>query len=422
MKTEKITANRNLGAGGTALRWAVVLVALPLLLAAVPAPAEGLGPTGCKSLLINGSFEVTPQPVHNNDFDQFSDMGGADVAGWVLEAGDAIEIQRNLRGAAADGDHWLELAANERAQISQSPVGAVPGALYELRFAYSARPGSEFAGDNRFRVTWGSASEPLQVERAVGTTTWQYASITAAAPAGGSKVLFQDLSKDNGAGMLIDDVTLCRVPGLAQKCCCGGNEVYAFTEFPHLSWALLPSGNLLRLWWDQFDMQQELAYERFNQPLVSGSLRRDPFGDGVLALSDRGDIVRAVESAGTWSTELVLPGRLNKLGRVRSCAMVTTFGGGFPGIYVVTKGAVLRIYQDAPGGAWKFSRVQIGRQVAAQIVPTSLHEIFDGRIVGVLANGQRWNVWFEDNDPRKMRFDLVAGDLIAVSPAADCGD
>lgn len=422
MTTEKSTANRNLGAGGTALRWAVVLVALPLLLAAFPAPANGLGPTGCTSLLINGSFE---NPVVSDVSEDFSEIGGQDVPGWVREAGDATEIQRNLGGAAADGSQWLELAASQPTRLSQSPVGAVPGALYELRFAYSARPGSQFAGDNRFRVTWGSASEPLQIEQAVGTTTWQYASLVAEAPAdGGGKVTFQDLSGgDSGAAMLIDDVTLCRrVPGLAQKCCCGGNEVYAFTPYPHLSWALAQNGNLLRLWWDQVNQQEEVSYTGFDRPLVSGSLRRDPFGDGVLALSDRGDIVRAVELGGSWTTELVLPSRVARLGGVRSCALITTFGGSFHGIYVVTNAVILRIYQDFPGGPWRFDSVRIGKQLAARIVPTSLHETLDGRVNGVLDDGQRWFVWFEDNDPSKMRFDFEAGDVIAVPPVADCAE
>jgi hypothetical protein len=272
-------------------------------------------------------------------------------------------------------------------------------------------------------VIWGSESEQFQVEKAAGTTTWQYATLTSKAPPGGGKVTFQDLSGlESGAAMLIDDVTLCRVPGLATKCCCGGNEVWAFTPYPHVSWALAQNGNLLRLWWDQVNMQEELAYERFNQPLVSGSLRRDPFGDGVLALSDQGEIVRAFEQDGVWSTELVLRGPVSRLGQVRPCALVTAFDGPFRGIYAVTKTLVLRIYQDVPGGTWRFNSVQIGKQVAAQIVPTSLHETLDGRIAGVLANGQRWNVWFRDNDPSKMRFDFDPGDLIAVPPAADCGE
>lgn len=418
MSTKK-SGNRNHAGRTAAFRWAVLLVALPPLVTAFPAPASALGPTECKSLLTNGSFEV---PVVTGVSQAFSDIGGQDVPGWVLEAGGAIELQRNLGGAAAEGNQWLELAASAPTTISQS-VTTVPGALYELRFAYSARPG--FPADNRFRVTWGSESETFQIGKPVGTTTWQYATLTSKAPAGGGgKVTFQDLSGGNpAAAMLIDDVTLCRVPGLAKKCCCGGNEVWASTPYPHLSWALAQNGNLLRLWWDQVNMQEELAYEQFKQPLVSGSLRRDPFGDGVLALSDRGGIVRAVEENGKWSIEHVLPRRLSDLGWVRPCALITTFGEKFKGIYAVTEKRMVRIWQDVPGGPWQHKAVPVGgAHRAAQIVPTSLHETLDGRIAGVLDDGERWFVWFEDNDPDKMRFDFNSGDVIAVPPVADCGE
>lgn len=188
----------------------VLLMATVVLLGALaPEPAAGLGPTECESLLTNGSFESTPQPIADGDFAHFSDTGAEDLAGWVLESGDAIEIQRNLNGAAADGDHWLELAASSPTTISQS-VSVVPGALYELRFAYSARP--FFGDDNTFRVSWAGVEPTLQ-SPAVSTITWQYASLTAAALTGGTgTVRFEDLSGGNpAAGMFIDDVTLCRV-------------------------------------------------------------------------------------------------------------------------------------------------------------------------------------------------------------------
>jgi hypothetical protein len=197
------SANPDHAARPGTYRWAFLLLALPLL-AALPAPANGLGPTGCESLLTNGSFETTPQPIDDGDFDSF-----AAIPGWNLESGNAIEVQRNLNGAAADGDHWVELAASSPTTISQS-VTVTPGALYELRFAYSARP--FFGDDNASRVSWAGAERTLQ-SPAVGAITWQYASLTAAAPTSGSgKVTFEDLSGGNGAaGMFIDDVTLCRV-------------------------------------------------------------------------------------------------------------------------------------------------------------------------------------------------------------------
>lgn len=177
-----------------------------LLAVLAPGAAAGLGPADCQSLLINGSFEATPQPVDRGSRQFHS------IPGWELVAGNAIEIQRNLNGTAADGDQWLELASSNSTTISQS-VTVTPGALYELRFAYSARP--FFPNDNETRVTFAGVARTLQAPP-VSEITWQYASIVAAAPADGpGTVTFQDLSTGPGlngaAGMFIDDVTLCRV-------------------------------------------------------------------------------------------------------------------------------------------------------------------------------------------------------------------
>lgn len=189
----------------------VFLMTVVVLLGGLaPERAVGLGPTDCQNLLTNGSFEETPQPISDGGFGHFSDTGDQDVAGWKLEAGNAIEIQRNINGAAADGDHWIEIAASSPTTISQS-VTLTPGAFYELRFAYSDRPG--FGADNELRVALAGVERELQ-SPAAGTTSWRYASLTAAAPLNGTgTVTFEDLSGASvaGSGMLIDDVTLCRV-------------------------------------------------------------------------------------------------------------------------------------------------------------------------------------------------------------------
>ncbi|HSL84643.1 MAG TPA: DUF642 domain-containing protein, partial [Thermoanaerobaculia bacterium] len=183
--------------------------ALTLLAAFAPAVAAALGPTDCQSLVTNGSFETTPQPVPDESFRHFSDVGAENVAGWNLASGSAIEVQRNLNGAAADGEHWIELAASDPTTITQT-VSVTPGALYELRFAYSARP--FFGDDNRFRVSWAGERRTLQAPQ-VSEITWQYASVVAAAPEDGTGTIrFRDLSGGNpAAAMFIDDVTLCRV-------------------------------------------------------------------------------------------------------------------------------------------------------------------------------------------------------------------
>ena len=57
---------------------------------------------------------------------------------------------------------------------------------------------------------------------------------------------------------------------------------------------------------------------------------------------------------------------------------------------------------------------------AANIAPGSLHEGVDGRLLGTLTNGQRWNVWFANGDPHDMHYDYSAGSNVAPSPAPRC--
>lgn len=183
--------------------------ALTLLALLLAVPAQAVGRAACESVLENGSFENTSSPISDGGFAHYSDVGSETVAGWDLESGSAIEIQRNVNGTAAEGDHWLELAASGPTSVSQT-VAVEPGVLYELRFAYSDRP--FFGTDNEMRVTWAGVERTFTAPP-TATTDWRYGSIVVAAPTDGfGTILFEDRSGGNAAaGMLIDDVTLCRV-------------------------------------------------------------------------------------------------------------------------------------------------------------------------------------------------------------------
>ena len=97
------------------------------------------------NLVQNGSFEqiVTPNPwnyIHA-------------IPEWTLESGPNFELQKNLLQTSADGSQYLELDAHPlpgSTTISQT-VNTVAGATYELRFAYSGRPGTALA-QNRLGV------------------------------------------------------------------------------------------------------------------------------------------------------------------------------------------------------------------------------------------------------------------------------
>ena len=74
----------------------------------------------------------------------------------------------------------------------------------------------------------------------------------------------------------------------ADSSCCGSNDLKTRDDYPVLHWALKQSGDFVRVWWDQETYQEVLLYRFLDQPIVSGSLRQDPFGDGVVALTSVG--------------------------------------------------------------------------------------------------------------------------------------
>lgn len=207
-------------------------------------------------------------------------------------------------------------------------------------------------------------------------------------------------------------------PGVADSCCCGGNIVNSQSPYPTLQWAVNRNGHLVRLWWDQGGFSEVVKNPHYDKPLVSGSLQRDPFGHGVVALDAQGNLVRAVEKGGKWKLEFVMPNILADLGGVRSCGLKTTFNPRFDGIWVVTREHVVRLYAD--GGSWTHEKVEIGEWHASQIVGSSLYESGHGQVAGVLANGQRWGIWFENGDPHEMRFAYVDPSDTAVPPSARC--
>ncbi len=208
-------------------------------------------------------------------------------------------------------------------------------------------------------------------------------------------------------------------PGLAKTCCCGPNTLDSFSPYPSLNWAINTNGHFDRIWWDQKEYLETIKYPHFLKPLVSGSLQQDPFGDGVVALNEAGEIVRTIKkSNGQWATELIMPEVVRQRGGVRLCGMISTVRPKFAGIWAITGDSIVRFY--VANSAWTHDAVQIGNH-GSLIAPSSFHEIGDGRIAGTLNDGQRWNVWFADGDPHKMRFDYSAGRGIAVSAAGTCG-
>ncbi len=214
---------------------------------------------------------------------------------------------------------------------------------------------------------------------------------------------------------------VCSITVLAERfdktCCCGNNILYADTPFPHLTWAIKKNGHFSRIWWDQTKPEEQVDYTASDSPLVPGTLHRDPFGDGAIAQTERGEIVVIEKDDGQWKTDLIFPRVVLNLGGIRPCRLFSTIGGSYPGVWGVAGDTMLRFYQE--NGSWKYSSVSLSGH-GERIAPSSLYESANGQVAGLLDNGQQWVIWHENNDPQQMRFDYGAGTGIVVPPAGNC--
>ena len=362
---------------------------------------------------------LTAQPNQCVELSNPSFEDGA--VGWSVMPG-ALEIQnlnQRIVTRVPEGTQYIELANNSAQTVSQR-VRTIPGALYELRLAYHPRPG--YRDDNRFSVLWNkSALAAVPINPA--TRQWRYYSVVVSGGSTGQDLL--ELVDGNdpdgvpGAAALIDDVSLCRVRGLADGCCCGSNVVYAGGPYPPITWALRSSGRLSRLWWDQVSMEELIdppAEERF----TSGTLFADPFGQGAVVRTDKGNIAWVHRAGDEWSTSLVEPRYVQRIGGVLPCGLLATRDGRFQGVWAVTPDYITRFHRE--GGEWRYHAVHLGDRYR-EIDPTSLYESHEGQLAGVFRNGQRWAIWHEDGDPRKMRIDdWSGGDSIAVTSSRQCDD
>ena len=153
------------------------------------------------NLLVNGGFET-------NDVPAGSWTQPATLAGWQTTGG-VFEVWRNLNGwAAVDGNSWIELDAAAAADTISQKVTTTAGDLLQLRFWYSARPGTA-AATNRFDVLWNGVVIDTLAPEGSGLTVPLWQSKAYAVTATGSDTLaFRESGVNDGVGTLIDAVTL----------------------------------------------------------------------------------------------------------------------------------------------------------------------------------------------------------------------
>ncbi len=158
------------------------------------------------NLLFNGDFE---QPALRRG----SYQGLGELPGWRRAAGRSIELQNNVAGSAAQGAQLVELDGQDNTTLQQD-VATRPGAEYELRLAFSARPGTD-ARDNGLEVLWnGEVLTRLEASgQKLSDTAWTYVVLRVRAEGPSSRVELRDVGRSTGSGTYVDDVSLRQVSG-----------------------------------------------------------------------------------------------------------------------------------------------------------------------------------------------------------------
>ena len=192
-------------------------IASTLAVALVPAMIAAQ-PVQAANLIQNGSFEVTPGTPLNGNWRTFST-----IEGWSATNGGKIEVQAGVAGKAYDGKNLVELDSHY--YDAKAPelglfqdIATKAGQLYNLSFAYSARPGiaSNWKGgqnQNAFKVLFGSGfSQVFDAGNGGAQTNWiDSGSLLVKAVSDLTRLQFNYLGTRDTYGAYIDNVSLTAV-------------------------------------------------------------------------------------------------------------------------------------------------------------------------------------------------------------------
>lgn len=161
-----------------------------------------------ENILLNGSFEADPVSDHGGTWQIF-----ASPLHWMVSLSNGLELWADgFYGGASEGDQNAELDGNSPTQITQT-VATIPGATYELRFDFSARPDADSSADNSVDALIDG--NVLMNATANGTdiavNTWSTYSKTFVAQDVSTDVSLRDVGIANSYGSLIDNVCLLKV-------------------------------------------------------------------------------------------------------------------------------------------------------------------------------------------------------------------
>ncbi len=229
-----------------------------------PTPVCAVG----NNLLTNASFEE-PVVAGNGNWSIFNT-----VAGWTISLSDGLEIWHNLFGTASEGEQNVELDGNAPTKITQT-VATIPGATYELKFDFSARPNTGSTENNVDALVNGSVLMNATADgSAIAVNTWSSHTQTFVAAGTSTEISFADKGTANAVGSLVDNTALClvRVPEPVKACSINvvsdvtntvteSANVNAVLTWVHPSWLANIASSTAAWIWSSADVQNPTQNE-----------------------------------------------------------------------------------------------------------------------------------------------------------------
>ena len=159
------------------------------------------GRSPAAELIQNGGFEA---PAFNRGHWQ----PVPSIPGWRLLSGPGIEVQHLVAGSPAEGRQHIELDSHASSAIGQD-LRTQPGTIYQVSFAFAARPGTAQA-TNGLEVRWnGQLLGRLTADgRGARDTQWTRATYFVRANSPTSRLSFHDVGRSDSTGTYLDAVSV----------------------------------------------------------------------------------------------------------------------------------------------------------------------------------------------------------------------
>ncbi|WP_188656298.1 cadherin domain-containing protein, partial [Roseibium aquae] len=160
---------------------------------------------GSREFIVNGSFETFSGTLSGTDGTGWYDVPDS-IDGWTYENVDIHQADRHGEGTT-DGDHRLDLTADENGTISQEIDGMLDGQVYSLSFDLNSRGNKP--GEGVAEVYWNGELIDTLDPTDLGADWQSYSfDIVGGSGDGTNTLTFVDKGSDNSHGVYIDSVSI----------------------------------------------------------------------------------------------------------------------------------------------------------------------------------------------------------------------